>query len=309
MRILATISLVAVLAVSAGAQQPRQPGGFGGFGGFGGAGLAATLTFNRQLQEELKMDEDQLNKLREAQTGMADELRDILGKLRDASPEERTGIMRKLGETQTKAVHSVLKPQQIKRLNQIENQQAGLNMYTKEDVQKSLKLSEEQIDKIKVIAGDLQKDTRELRGGGGGGRGFGRVDPQVQRKIDALQKEAQEKIEDLLTSDQKNLVKDLTGEPFKLDNQGFGGFGGGGGFGGLGGGGSQPGKLFSPNVQNTLKLTDEQKKQIEDVQKEVDAKLEKILTEEQRKQLKDLQQARPFGGFGRPGGANPPPPQ
>src|SRR5262245_3047192 len=51
--------------------QPVQPpgGGFGGFGfgggGFGGIGMSAMLASNKQLQDELKMDEEQLGKLRD----------------------------------------------------------------------------------------------------------------------------------------------------------------------------------------------------------------------------------------------------
>jgi predicted esterase len=59
-------------------------------------------------------------------------------------------------------------------------------------------------------------------------------------------------------------------------------------------------------VQDNLKLTDEQKKQIAEVQREVDAKVQKILTEDQNKQLKGLKDnaGRGFGGIG--GGADAP---
>jgi outer membrane protein assembly factor BamB len=82
---------------------------------------------------------------------------------------------------------------------------------------------------------------------------------------------------------------------------GTGGFGafGEGGPGGFGAFSAPPqaGQVLPPALQDTLKLTDEQKKQLEELQKEVDAKVEKILTDEQRKQLKDMQ----GGGGGRGG--------
>src|SRR5262249_5204222 len=52
--------------------------------------------------------------------------------------------------------------------------------------------------------------------------------------------------------------------------------------------GTPPGTVLSPRVQQDLKLTEEQKKKIEEIQKEVDARVQKVLTEEQNKQLKDL---------------------
>jgi poly(3-hydroxybutyrate) depolymerase len=66
---------------------------------------------------------------------------------------------------------------------------------------------------------------------------------------------------------------------------------GGGGRPGIGIGGgpvTPPGTVLSSRVQDDLKLTDEQKKKIEEIQKEIDARIEKVLTEDQNKQLKNL---------------------
>ena len=91
--------------------------------------------------------------------------------------------------------------------------------------------------------------------------------------------------------------------------------GGKGGFGGFGP--PQPGQIMPPFLADRLKLTDDQKKQIETLQKDVDEKLAKILTEDQQKQLKEMKERRGGRGFGRPGGpggkgggkgGNPPPP-
>jgi outer membrane protein assembly factor BamB len=89
------------------------------------------------------------------------------------------------------------------------------------------------------------------------------------------------------------------------------GFGfGGGGPGGTGfGGPPQPGQVLNPFLQGVLNLTDEQKKELQEFQKEVDGKIEKILTDEQKKQVKDMKEAfgrgGPPGGFGGPGRGGP----
>src|SRR3954451_6964442 len=71
------------------------------------------------------------------------------------------------------------------------------------------------------------------------------------------------------------------GQPGQKGKGQFGkGGGGGGGFGGFAGFG-QIGQILSTNMQDTLKMTDDQKKQLADLQKDVDAKLAKILTEDQ----------------------------
>jgi hypothetical protein len=62
-----------------------------------------------------------------------------------------------------------------------------------------------------------------------------------------------------------------------------------------------PGEILPLPLQDVLQLTAEQKKQLAELQKEVDAKLEKLLTEDQRKQFKEMKERGP--GFpGGPGG-------
>ncbi|HEX3152649.1 MAG TPA: hypothetical protein VHR66_31545 [Gemmataceae bacterium] len=333
------------------AQQPPQGGrgqGGGAFGGFGGGGgLASSISRVKALQDELKVDADQLEKLTAALTKAREDSRELSTKLfnRDTSAEERTEITKKVQEISNKAVASVLKPEQVKRLHQIEHQQLGLTLFTREA--EALKITDEQKEKIAAITKDLAADRRELMGSaaggaggagrgnrgaggaggnrgpggaGGAGGGFGRLDPETTKKLETLTKEALTSAVKVLHDDQAATYKEMTGEPFTMPagalgfggaggfGQPGGGFGGGaggfgGGFGGFGGG-AAPGTILSAGTQTTLKLTDEQKKELEAIQKEVDAKLEKMLTEEQRTQLKTLKerQAGPPGGAGGPGG-------
>jgi poly(3-hydroxybutyrate) depolymerase len=76
--------------------------------------------------------------------------------------------------------------------------------------------------------------------------------------------------------------------PMGYNSSGWYGVRAPGGPGRPGGFGTPPGTVLSPRVQENLKVTEEQKKKIEELQKEVDARIQKILTEEQNKQLKDL---------------------
>jgi Spy/CpxP family protein refolding chaperone len=320
-----TFALAAGFLVAGPALAQPPGGGFGGggFGGFGG-GLANAIGRSKPLQDELKVDADQLEKLTAALTKAREETRDLTQKLfsPDTSREERTEIGKKMQEINDKAVASVLKPEQVKRLKQIEHQQAGLGMFNRSDVAEALKLTDDQKEKITAINRDLANDRRELmnsaRPGGGGGQpggggfgGFGRLDPEVVKKLEGLQKEAMANAVKVLTDEQKTTYKDLTGEPFEMPGgAGALGFGGGGGFGGPGGGfpggpggfgggfggfggGTTPGTVLSPNTQELLKLTDDQKKELERIQKDVDAQLDKLLTEEQRKQLKEMRDRQP----------------
>ena len=95
-------------------------------------------------------------------------------------------------------------------------------------------------------------------------------------------------------------------------NEAFTGAMGGPGMGGPGGGMRimmpAAGEVLPPPIQDMLGLTDAQKKQLAELQKDVDGKLDKLLTAEQRAQLKTMRDgALAFGGPGGPGGFGGPP--
>jgi hypothetical protein len=76
-----------------------------------------------------------------------------------------------------------------------------------------------------------------------------------------------------------------------------------------GGSGSspQPGQIMTPAQQGALKLTAGQRRQIRDLQKQADDKLDKILAAEQKKQFKEIRAnpGRAGGGSGSPGARGP----
>jgi len=197
------IGLVTVGLVT-GQQEQQQPkkkfggggGGFG-FGGFGGKGGTAistlTLLNNEQVQKELEVTPEQLEKVPDAVQ---------------------------------KALAEVLNAKQATRLRQIDLQVRGVNAFNDSKVQSQLKITDEQKENIKTIITESGKERQELAkeafGGGGDFKSF-------QEKSTALDKETNEKIQGVLTADQRKQWKQMTGDEFKLNTPAFGG---GGGFGG-----------------------------------------------------------------------------
>lgn len=82
---------------------------------------------------------------------------------------------------------------------------------------------------------------------------------------------------------------------------GFGGPGGPGGPGGFGMRPPRPGEVLPAMLRDRLELTAEQSKQVDALQKDVDARLAQILNEDQKKQLEEMRSRGP-GGFGPPPG-------
>jgi EF hand len=99
---------------------------------------------------------------------------------------------------------------------------------------------------------------------------------------------------------------------------GPGGFGPPGGPGGPMMGPARPGEILPSFLQRALDLSSEQKAQLDELQKDVDSRLAKILTDAQKKTLAQMRRRGPGGpgGFGPPGrrgpgvgpGGPPPPP-
>jgi spore coat protein CotH len=85
---------------------------------------------------------------------------------------------------------------------------------------------------------------------------------------------------------------------------GFGppGFGPPGGFGPFGMRPPTPGEVLPSPLQDMLQLTDEQKRKLAELQKEVEKQLDKLLSNEQRAQLKKLREGGSIGGFPGPKG-------
>ncbi len=82
-----------------------------------------------------------------------------------------------------------------------------------------------------------------------------------------------------------------------------------GGPGRFGMGPPRSGEVLPPILRSRLELTPEQSKQVDVLQKEVDARLDRILTADQRAQLKQMRERGPGGpgGRGGPGGFGPSP--
>lgn len=211
--------LIVLLAVPVLAQFQFGRGMFGG-------GLDATaLLGNPDVQKALKLTEEQTKAITEATTARNEAIKSAFADM------DREAVT-KATETFTKAMGKVkdaLKPEQLKRLGQLEIQAAIQNnqptIFNRAEVQKALNLSDKQKEMIKETLGNLEKDGKELAEDAKGD--FGKI-KEMMTKMQAINKEAFTKIAKGMSEDQQRVWKDLQGEKFdgKLGGFGKGGFGG-----------------------------------------------------------------------------------
>jgi hypothetical protein len=194
------------LAVAIGLAVPllaQRPGGRG----FGGGIDAGMLLGQKSVQEELKMSEDQITKVDKLNKDLRDKYANDL-----KDKDKRAETMKKMTEERNKALADTLKPEQTKRLKQIEIQLGGLNALAKEEVQTALKLSDKQKADIKSRVDDLAKDSQELFKDAG--KDFSKF-AEIRTKVQTLSKEAAAKFVSTLSDEQKSEYKKLAGDEFK----------------------------------------------------------------------------------------------
>lgn len=216
-----TVTVFLLVFSTATAQRPGgSRGGFGG-GGFGGLGGATiSLLLRDSNAEELKLTDEQKTKIREINDKLREDtrLRDLFGKMRPDSPEEeRNAAMAEMAKITTEQrsqsdaeLKKLLSPEQFTRYRQMALQSRGVGALADSDVAGELKLSDEQVAKLKTVGEELDKRRREmfekLRESGGRG-GF----EEMRTKGEELRKEFDEQRLAILTDAQRQQWTTLKG--------------------------------------------------------------------------------------------------
>jgi Spy/CpxP family protein refolding chaperone len=203
-RSVCALALGLILASPALAQQR-------GFrGGFGGAGF---LVANESVQKELKLNDDQIAKIRDLNQSVRDKYSSDFQNFQGLSQDERRELMEKIGTETRKGLADILKPEQQKRLDQIQLQQQGVEAFASPDLQSKLNLTSEQKEKIQAIAEDARQQLADARPQPGGDF------QEALTKIRSIRKDALTKATALLSADQKKSWEELTGAPFEVQFQ------------------------------------------------------------------------------------------
>ena len=222
MKLVLRMILVAAMAVATlGTVSAQRPGGGGG-GGFVPSAYGAVGS-NEDLQKELKISDEQKTKLKEAMEPINKKRTELFARGQfgqqqtDEQRKESTEKRAKLAEETKAAVGTVLNAEQTKRIGQIDYQMMGIAAYSNAEVQKKMSFTDDQKEKVKATVEAYQKDREELNKD---------MPPRSQqpsdedkkkradvtKKIAALSKEAQDKIVESLTAEQKKTWTDMIGE-------------------------------------------------------------------------------------------------
>lgn len=222
-KVLAFAALGLVLSITAAGAQ-RGGGGQGrGIGGGRGGGMPGLfMLMNPELQKELKMTEQQTAKVQPAVQEMFQKMQELRqqGGGGQPTPEEQAEIQKKMTELQTKAVADILDTKQQKRLHQIELQMPGA--LGQKALQEELKITADQKKQIAELQGKQGEEMRAARQGFDFRNASQEERDAMNKKTGEIQKSYGDKINAVLTEAQKKQLKEMQGEPFKMNMQGFG---------------------------------------------------------------------------------------
>jgi hypothetical protein len=174
----------------------------------GGAGGPGGLLFHPDVKKDLKMSEEQAGKLREALGKVMNKYKGDLEKFEKNPPSQKDGekTMRAFHEDSDKAIASVLDAKQLKRFRQIEWQLNGVGSLQDPELQKELKVTDEQKKKLEDIFREAGQKFQQLQ----------QRRETSQAKYEAVVKETDDKANGVLTDEQKKRWKEAQGPKFEM---------------------------------------------------------------------------------------------
>jgi hypothetical protein len=181
----------------AAADEPKQPARPAAVGM-----PSLRLLHQKAVQEELKMTDEQVKKVDEVAQKLKEEREAAIDK--GEKPD-----LAKMVEKMDKAVAEFLKPEQLKRLKQIQLQVGGPRVFNNRELVKEMKITEAQQKKLKELQDEMAAEVKKIFEKDAESR------EEARKKVTDVNNKVREKIIDLMEGEQKARWKEKVGEPFK----------------------------------------------------------------------------------------------
>jgi hypothetical protein len=173
------------------------------------------IVIRDKVQDDLKLSTDQRGKLADKLPELGQETKAFFQRMERLDPAEREKALeeyrRKAHETLAAFLKETLKDDQLKRLRQVELQQAGAFALGGE-IGKELKITDDQRRQFAATVDDMRKQieplAKEAQTGGN--------PEEIRPKMMKIRKAHERKIEAILTEAQKSQWKEMLGKPLDL---------------------------------------------------------------------------------------------
>lgn len=186
------------------------------------------LSFQADVRKELCVTDGQVATIETALKPIALKYQDGVRKLSGLDPSAAQAayntLVKDVVAAAVKAVDGALKPEQAKRLRQIELQQLGPAAYTESDVRQALGLTDIQLKKLRDISDEYERKSNRLKRTASGAQPYRTIPgtdlPRAGEDTMAgvtpvmLRREHALAAKNVLTPEQVNRWYDLVGKPF-----------------------------------------------------------------------------------------------
>lgn len=209
------VGLMAMMVGDTFAQGGRR-GGMFQVGGMGG-GMADLMTHDK-VKEELKLEDEQVEEIKQLAEDIRSEAREMFQELREEAAEGGfEGMRERMAELSAEvrkkekdSLKEILNEDQFKRYSELRVQRMGIRALDDEEFAKEIGLSEDDIQEIKDIQSDfrdqMMEELQALQGDREGMRDLMRE----------MSKELEENILGVLNDEQKKAWEDAKGEEFEF---------------------------------------------------------------------------------------------
>jgi hypothetical protein len=182
---------------------------------YSASGTVEALLQHPEVQTELKLGSQQIQRISKIAREVREKHKEDFDRLRNLGLQERrrqeADLTKAVSQEIMQALGDVLQPGQAKRVEQIHLQQQGLRAFADSKVEKALRLTDEQKNKLKISVEETAREVRLL---------FGprsqNTFQQALKKAEAVRGTAVQKGVVLLTDEQKKAWQELIGEPFQV---------------------------------------------------------------------------------------------
>jgi serine/threonine protein kinase len=164
------------------------------------------LLAERDVQEDLKPTPEQREKLREYNKAMVKRGQELFRDIHKLSNTERQQRFLEAARANEAGANAILTAEQRARLKQLELQQKGPQAFLEGDVIAALKLTPRQQDRVRAIQEEMGREMMPEPGRGG--------PPSFQQMSESLKKNTQKIADDVLTPEQREQWRELTGPAF-----------------------------------------------------------------------------------------------
>ena len=175
------------------------------------------IVYRNNVQVELKLSDDQKQRLQERLPVTIQETTKVLENLENLQANEREKVIyslrQKSGEKLWAFLNQTLTAEQLKRFQQLELQHEGpAALVGRPEIVTKLQITNEERHRVMAIIQELQSNieplTKDARSGGN--------PKEILPKVIKIREDYDEKIEAVLTDAQRNLWKEMRGKPFDV---------------------------------------------------------------------------------------------